>query len=85
MNKERSERGITTRTQENIEVVRQALERNQGRINARRNGLGIPPSSFCRIIKRDVSWYVYRMTRHCNLKGGDYERRSRFYQWFLHF
>ena len=29
MNKERSGRRITTRTQENIEVVRQALERNQ--------------------------------------------------------
>ena len=32
MNKRRSGRRITTKAEENIEVVRQALERNQGRI-----------------------------------------------------
>ena len=42
MNKGRSGRRITTRTQENIEAVRQALQRNQLIICARRNGLGIP-------------------------------------------
>ena len=47
LNKRRSERRITTRTQENMEVVQQVLERNQGRIRARRNELGISPSSFC--------------------------------------
>ena len=37
---------ITTTTQENIEAVRQVLERSQGRISTRRNRLGISPSSF---------------------------------------
>ena len=44
MNKGISRRRITTRTQENIEVIRQAVERDQGRISARGNGLGISPS-----------------------------------------
>ena len=48
MNKGRLGRRITTRTQGNIEAVRQALERNQERISARRSGLGISPSSFWR-------------------------------------
>ena len=56
MNKERSRRRTTIRTQENIEAVRQALERNQGRISARRSGLGISSSSFCWIIKKDLLW-----------------------------
>ena len=52
MNKGRSARRITTRAQQNIETVWQALEKNQGKIRVRRNGLGILPSSFCRIIKK---------------------------------
>ena len=46
MNKGRSKRKITTTTQENIAAARQSLERNQGRISARRNGLGILPNLF---------------------------------------
>ena len=84
MNNERSGRRITTRTQENTEAVRQALERNRGRIMARRNRLGISPSSFCRIIKKDLRWYLYKMIRPHNLKDGHYERRYCFYQWFPH-
>ena len=81
MNKERSGRRITTKNskilkrygkhpkkmQQNIEAVRQASEKNEGRISARRNGLGISPSSFCRIIK-DLRWYPYRMIRRLDLK-----------------
>ena len=78
MNEIRSGRRISTRTQKNIEAVR------QGRISARRNGLGISPSSFCRIIKKDLRWYTYKIIRLHNLKDGDYERRSQFCQWFLH-
>ena len=44
VNKGRSGRRITTRTQENIHAVWQALEKDQGRISARRNGLRILPS-----------------------------------------
>ena len=55
VNKGRSGRIITTRTQENVEVVRQASEKNQGRISARRNELGVLPSSFCRVIKKDLT------------------------------
>ena len=75
---------ITTRTLEIIEAVRQALETNQGRISARRNGLGILPSWLCQIIKKDLRWYPCKMIRRHNLKDGYYERRSRFCQWLLH-
>ena len=75
---------ITTRTLEIIEAVRQALETNQGRISARRNGLGILPSWFWQIIKKDLRWYPCKMIRRHNLKDGYYERRSRFCQWLLH-
>ena len=59
------------------------MERNQGRINTRRNGFGISPSSFCRIIEKDSRWFPYKMIRCLNLKDGNCERRSRFCQWFL--
>ena len=68
MNKERSGRTITTRSQKIIDTVRQALERNQGRISAGRNGLGILPSSFCQIIKKNLRWCLYKMIRRHNLK-----------------
>ena len=71
-------------TQKNIEVVRQRLERNQGRISARRNGWGISPSLFYQIIKKDLPWYPYKMIRRHSLKVSDYERHSGFCQWFLH-
>ena len=48
------------------------------------NGLGISPSSFYQIIKKDLRWHPYKMIRCHNLKNGDYDRRSRFCQWFLH-
>ena len=64
--------------------MQQALERSQGRISARKNGLEISPSSFCRIIKKFLRWYPYKMIRHHNLKDGGYERRSSLCQWFLH-
>ena len=83
MNKGRSGRRITTRSQENTEAVRQALESYQGRISARRNILGILSSWFCCIIKKDLRWYPYEKIRCYNLKDGDYERRSRFCQRFL--
>ena len=67
-----------------MEAVRQSLERNQGRVNARRNGLGISLSWFCRIIKKDWYRYPYKMIRRYNLKDGNYERCSRFFQCFLH-
>ena len=84
MNKGRSGRRITTRTQENIETVREALDSNQERISGRRDGLGIPLSSFCRIIKKDLHWYPCKMIRRHDLKDGDYERRSHFCYWFMH-
>ena len=31
-----------------------------------------------------MRWYPYKMIRRHNLKDGDHERPSRFYQWFLH-
>ena len=60
-NEGRSGRIISTRTKENIEAVRETLERNQGRISARKNGLGISPSLFCQILKKELPWYPYKM------------------------
>ena len=71
MNKGRSGRRISKRTQENIQVLRQALESNQGRTNARRHRLGISTSSCCRIIQKDLRWYPYKMIRRYNLKNND--------------
>ena len=82
MNKGKSERRTATRTQEIIEAVCQALERNQGRITARKNGLAISPSLFCQRINKDFSWYPYKMIRCHNLKYGDYERSSLFVSGF---
>ena len=70
MNKGRSGKRVTTRTQE---TVQKALEQNQERISARRIGLQILPSSFCRTIKKDLRWYPYKMIRRHNLKDSDYE------------
>ena len=58
MNKGRSERRVTTRTKENTETVQKALEQNQERISARRNGLQILPSSFCRTIKTCIGTHT---------------------------
>ena len=58
MNKGRSGRRVTTRTQENTETVQKALEQNQERISARRNGLQILPSSFCRTIKTCIGTHT---------------------------
>ena len=58
MNKGRSGRRVTTRTQENTEMVQKALEQNQERISARRNGLQILPSSFCRTIKTCIGTHT---------------------------
>ena len=80
MNKGRSGRRVTTRTQENTEMVQKALEQNQERISARRNGLQILPSSFCRTIKKVLRWYPYKMIRRHNLKDGDYEGHTHFCQ-----
>ena len=80
MNKGRSERRVTTRTKENTETVQKALEQNQERISARRNGLQILPSSFCRTIKKVLRWYPYKMIRRHNLKDGDYEGHTHFCQ-----
>ena len=80
----RSGRRTTTRTQENIRAVWQVLKRNQGRISVRRNGLEILPMLFCRILKKDLRWYPYKLIRCQNLNDGDYERCLRFCQWFLY-
>ena len=84
MNKGRSARRITTRAQQNIETVWQALEKNQGKISVRRNGLRISPTSFCRIIKKDLRCYPYRMIRRHDLKRRWLWETFPFFQWFLH-
>ena len=67
-----------------IRVVWQVLERNQGRISVSRNGLEILPMLFCRILKKDLCWYPYKLIRCHHLNDGDYERCLRFCLWFLY-
>ena len=53
LNKDRSGRRRTERTQENIYLLQEKLIENQ-RKSARKNGLDISKSTFIQIIKRDL-------------------------------
>ena len=60
LDKDRSGRRRTERTQENINLLQEKLIEDP-RISARKNGLDISKSSFNRITKRDLKWYPYKM------------------------
>lgn len=53
LNKGRSGRRVSVRTPENIQLVRDALNRNP-RISTRRNGVPVSRRSFQRIVHRDL-------------------------------
>ena len=70
LNKGRSGRLRTVRTQENINVVRQSLFED-GIRSARRNGLGLSRSSFNRIVKMDIKFHPYVLIWRHQLREGD--------------
>ena len=82
LNKGRSGRRRTARTDENIRAVRELLQRDP-HVSVRRNGLGIRPTSFHNIVRLDIRWYPYKMHRRHELLDADLPRRLRFCQWFL--
>lgn len=82
LNKQRSGRPRTVRTQENIEVVRQTLAENPT-LSTRRNPFNITQSSVTRIIKCDLRWHPYKIHLRHELKEQDFGRRVRFCNWFI--
>ena len=63
LNKDRSGRRRTERTQENIKLLQEKLIEDL-RISAIKNGLDISERTFNRITKRDLKWYPIKMHVH---------------------
>ena len=82
LNKGRSGRRRTARTDDNIRAVQELLDRDPN-VSVRRNGIGIAPSTFNNIVRLDIQWYPYKMIRRHQLLAADLPRRLRFCQWFL--
>ncbi|CAB3989435.1 Hypothetical predicted protein [Paramuricea clavata] len=74
LNKGRSGRLRTVRTQENIDVVPRS---------ARRNGLGLSRSSFNRIVKMDIKFHPYVLMQRHQLREGDPQQRLAFCNRFV--
>ena len=82
LNKGRSGRRRTVRTQENIDRVRQGLAENPN-ISTRRNNFQLTQSSVHRIIHHELKWHRYKIHIRHELKEQDFARRVRFCQWFI--
>ena len=86
LNKGRTGRRQTARTEENIQAVRDLINDNQPDgeiISARRNGLGLSSATFNRIRRLDLHFHPYQMIRRNQLLAGDYQRRRQFCNWLL--
>ena len=83
LNKGKSGRRRTGRSEENINAVREAVENNPSTVSCRKNGLGLNYVTFHRIIKLDLNWYPYRIVVRHQLKETDHGRRLTFCRWFL--
>ena len=62
-NKSNSGRRLTLRTQQTIAAAGDMLQNNPRYISCRRNGFGISVSSFHFIVKKDLRWNSYRLSR----------------------
>lgn len=82
LNRGRSGRPRSGRSQENIDLVRAAIEENP-RISSRRNDTGIPHSTFNNITRLDLNLYPYHIHIQHQLLPADYNRRLEFSQWFV--
>ena len=83
LNKGRSGRRKSARTEENIEAVRQQLEHHPHQTSARRNGVGLTQASFNRITRLDLNLHPYRLHVRHELMPADLNRRRDFSQWIL--
>ena len=59
-------------SQENIDLVQEALEENPTTITSPVNSLELPKSTFQQIVPIYLRWHPYRMKKHHKLKVGDY-------------
>jgi len=82
LNKGRSGRIRTTRTQENINQVRELLQEQPRVISCRRNPIGLPKTSFNEITTKDLKWHPYKIHIVQKLERDDPARRMRFCRWF---
>ena len=74
----------SARSAANVAAVRNVLETHEdGTISSRRNGLGLPHSTFNRITRLDLDFHPYQMIKWHELLPGDRQRRSAFCQWLL--
>jgi hypothetical protein len=80
LNKGRSGRRRTERTDQNIQTVQGLLGQQQ--ITCRRNTLGLSKSTFNRIVKSDLQWHPYKIHEVQKLEPADYGRRVTFCRWF---
>ncbi len=80
-NKGNSGRRKTGRSAENIQLVRNRLAEHPTGTNARRNGVGLPSSTFNRITRLDLRQYPYRMHVRHQLLPRDFQRRLNFARW----
>ena len=83
LNKGRSGRRKTARTEENIENVQTLLLQN-AKASIRRNELPLLRSSFNRITLRDIKWHPYKVHVRHELLETDLPRRRQFAEWLLH-
>ncbi len=86
LNKNRSGRRRTARTNDNIEAVRNVIQNQQQihqLVTARRNGLGLSSATFNRITRLDLRFHPYQMIKRHQLLPGDYPRRAQFCQWLI--
>ncbi|KAF2345926.1 Protein of unknown function DUF4817 [Trinorchestia longiramus] len=82
LNKGRSGRKRTGRSEENVRIVQGALTENPP-ISARISGLDVTKSTFNRIITLDLKWYLYKMHVRNKLLDNDLPWLLNFAQWFL--
>ena len=71
----------TTRTGENIDAGEATIANPT--LSARRNGLGIPRSTFNEITLHDLNYHPYRICVRHELKAPDYGRRMNYSRWLL--
>ena len=86
LNKGRSGRRRSARTEENVQAVQNLLNGDQPNgeiISARRNGLGLSSATFNRITRLDLRFHPFQMIRRHQLLAGDYQRRQQFCHWLL--
>jgi hypothetical protein len=85
LNKGRSGRRRTARTEENIQAVQNAVNaRDVGqRIISCRNGIGLSSATFNRITRLDLRFHPYQMIKCHRLLPGDYHRREQFCRWLV--